>query len=82
MGSRAQTIENLNTCFDDLESLIDALSDDEWDVQSLCPDWTVRGIVTHLAAIEYVLMDWMPTADDGTPPFAKVSSKPGVVQVQ
>lgn len=71
MSTRTQTIENLDHCFSELEALIEDLSADEWAVQSLCPDWTVRGVVIHLAAVEHLLSDWMPTPEDGTPPFAR-----------
>jgi uncharacterized protein (TIGR03083 family) len=72
MSSRTQTTNNLTTCYDDLEALIDDLSPDEWDVQSLCPDWTVRGVVEHLAGVEYALLDWLPTPEDDKPPFERV----------
>lgn len=72
MSARTETIENLNRCFDDLEGLLDDLSDADWGVQSLCPDWTVRGVVEHLAGVEYVLAGWLPTEDDDKPPFEKV----------
>ena len=72
MRSRTQTIDNLKRCYDDLEGLITQLSDDDWTVQSLCPDWDVRGVVTHLAAIENVLLDWLPTEENNVPPFDRV----------
>lgn len=72
MSARTTTIDNLVNCFDELESLIDDLAAEEWEVQSLCPEWTVRGVITHLAAVEYALSDWLPTDDDDKPPFEKV----------
>lgn len=71
MGSRTQTIENLDHCFSEVEALIEDLSAEDWSVQSLCPDWTVRGVIIHLSAVEHLLCDWMPTPEDGTPPFAR-----------
>ncbi|MEM7340769.1 MAG: maleylpyruvate isomerase family mycothiol-dependent enzyme [Actinomycetota bacterium] len=70
--SRQQTIENLNTSYDQLEQLMARLSPSDWDVQSLCPDWTVRGVVTHLASVEHALDGWLPTEDDNAPPFDRV----------
>ncbi len=72
MSSRARTTENLLGCYDELEALLDDLSPADWDVQSLCPDWTIRGVVEHLAAVEYALLDWLPTPDDDKPPFQRV----------
>ncbi|MGF1596821.1 MAG: maleylpyruvate isomerase family mycothiol-dependent enzyme [Acidimicrobiales bacterium] len=72
MASRQSTIENLTQCFDDLETLIGSLADDEWAVQSLCPDWTVRGVVTHLVGVEHALGGWLPATEGEPPPFHKV----------
>ncbi|MDH3678347.1 MAG: maleylpyruvate isomerase family mycothiol-dependent enzyme [Acidimicrobiia bacterium] len=74
MSSRTETIENLNRCFDDLEALLDGLSEADWGVQSLCPDWTVRGVVEHLVGVEHVLSGWIPTEDDDKPPFEKMEA--------
>ncbi len=73
MSARAETVQNLLSCFDDLEALIDDLRAEEWDVQSYCPEWTVRGVVTHLAGIENLLVGWAPTEDDNTPPFGRMN---------
>ncbi|MGI9613596.1 MAG: maleylpyruvate isomerase family mycothiol-dependent enzyme [Acidimicrobiales bacterium] len=72
MTSRLQTTRNLISCYDDLEALIADLSPAEWDVQSLCPDWTVRGVVEHLTGVEYALLGWLPTPEDDKPPFELV----------
>lgn len=71
MPDRDTTSAALAACYDDLEGLIADLGDHEWDVQSLCPDWTVKGVLTHLAGIESILVGWMPEADDEPPPFQK-----------
>ena len=72
MNTRIQTIENLETCFGAIEGLMDRLGPGEWAVQSLCPDWTARGVITHLASVEHALTGWLPTPDDDKPPFEKV----------
>jgi uncharacterized protein (TIGR03083 family) len=74
MSSRTETIDALTGCYDDLTSLLGQLSPSDWDVQSLCPDWTVRGVVTHLAAVEHALTGWLPTPDDDKPPFDKIGT--------
>ncbi|AFM15590.1 hypothetical protein Mycch_0773 [Mycolicibacterium chubuense NBB4] len=61
----------LEHCYDAFDALCADLSDDEWEAQSLCPDWTVRGVVDHVTSIEAVMAGWLP--DDATtpPPFAR-----------
>ncbi|RDH79818.1 maleylpyruvate isomerase family mycothiol-dependent enzyme [Mycolicibacterium moriokaense] len=58
-------------CYSSIESLCADLSEADWQAQSLCPDWTVRGVVSHVTSIEAVMTGWLP--DDATtpPPFGK-----------
>jgi uncharacterized protein (TIGR03083 family) len=72
MSSRQLTTDNLINSYDDVEALIETLTAADWTVQSLCPDWTVRGVIEHLAGIEYALLGWAPTPDDDKPPFELV----------
>lgn len=69
MTTRQESVQYLHTCFDELEDLIGGLTEADWKVQSLCPDWTIRGVVTHLAGIENALIGWRPTGQDDPPPF-------------
>lgn len=62
-------VSNLHACWASLEPLLVSLDDDQWAVRSLCPDWTVQGVVTHLAAVEHVLAGWRPTGQDTPLPF-------------
>ncbi len=48
-------VGNLELCFDSLDELFGSLNDEQWAVQSLCPDWDVAGIAIHLAAVESML---------------------------
>ena len=48
-------ITNLFACWDSLDELFASLADAEWDTPSLCPDWTVRQTLVHLASIEAML---------------------------
>ncbi|MDW3220358.1 MAG: maleylpyruvate isomerase family mycothiol-dependent enzyme [Acidimicrobiales bacterium] len=49
------------------------LSDDEMATQSLCPDWDVRGVITHTLGVEVVLTGWEPSAE-APPPFEKMGA--------
>ena len=47
------------------------LTDDEMATQSLCPDWDVRGVITHTLGVEIVLTGWAPSTEV-PPPFEKM----------
>ena len=69
MTDRKKTLGALAHSYDQIEALVADLTDTEWAAQSLCPDWTVHGVVTHLAGVEDLLTGWLPTAADDAPPF-------------
>ena len=65
--------EALEGCYDSIESLCANLSAAEWQAQSLCPDWTVRGVVDHLTSIEAVMAGWLPDDAQTPPPFERAA---------
>jgi len=73
MTDRAQTVDNLRDVLGSFGSLVAGLAPEQWKVQSLCPDWTVRGVVQHVLLIEQALMGWKPS--DGGNPLDKL---PGI----
>lgn len=64
--------EQLGRCWASLDDLLDGLDDDQWATQSLCPDWTVRGVVVHLGAVEHMLVGEPPGSMPDALPFGKV----------
>ena len=44
---------------------------DDLAVQSLCPDWDVRGVIAHALGVETVLDGWTPSTET-PPPFGKM----------
>jgi uncharacterized protein (TIGR03083 family) len=72
MTDRELIISNLEACWDSTLDLFGSLTEDQWQVQSLCPDWTVRGIAAHMLSVERVLTGWMPTGLDTPPPFDQI----------
>ncbi len=74
MDDRETTIGALIGCYDELEALLGDLDEGEWQVQSLCPDWTVKGVVTHLAGVEDLLVGWLPQGPEDLPPFEKMAA--------
>ncbi len=74
MTNNNQAVTNLGLCFDSLEPLLASLDDEQWAVQSLCPDWTIGGIVAHLAAVESMLAGEAASAFAEALPFEKVGA--------
>ena len=56
-----------------LDALYTGLDDDQWAVQSLCPDWNAREILVHRISVEHVLTGWAPSAEQ-PPPFEKLGA--------
>ena len=65
-------VENLRRCFASVDELVGGLSPDQWAVPSLCPAWTVRGVVAHLGAIEHMLLGAEPGSMSESLPFGAV----------
>ncbi len=74
MSERTTTIANLNACYDSVLDLADGLSDDQLSVQSLCPEWTIHGVLGHLFGLEQVMTGWLPSGPDDPPPFAEMGA--------
>lgn len=72
MNKRELTVSNLNACWDSCLELFGGLSDEQFAVRSLCPDWDVKGVVAHLTSVEQALSGWVPTADNQQPPFEEI----------
>ena len=72
MSERELIVKNLNLCWDSCTQLFDSLNDEQWQVQSHCPDWTAKGTAAHLMSVEQMLSDWIPTGVDTPLPFEKI----------
>jgi uncharacterized protein (TIGR03083 family) len=59
-------------CYDAIEALCARMDPAQWRVQSLCPDWTARDVVAHLAMMERVMTGWLPSDTDELPHFERV----------
>ncbi|MGB8858108.1 MAG: maleylpyruvate isomerase family mycothiol-dependent enzyme [Ilumatobacteraceae bacterium] len=67
--SRSHLIDVLQQDFTAFGTVADGLDDVGWSAQSLCPAWTMRGVVEHVTMIELALLGWRPGDDN---PFGKV----------
>ena len=51
---------------------LSTLEGSQWETQSLCPEWTVKGVAAHMVSVEQALSNWLPSGLDTPPPFEKV----------
>ncbi len=63
---------SLEQCYDAIESLAGRMDAAQWHARSLCPDWDMRGVVTHLGMMERVMTGWLPESADDLPPLDRV----------
>jgi uncharacterized protein (TIGR03083 family) len=63
---------SLEQCYDAIESACARMSSEQWRAQSLCPDWDMRGVVTHLGMMERVMTGWLPASAEDLPPLDRV----------
>jgi uncharacterized protein (TIGR03083 family) len=68
----ARTRDSLLQCYDAIEGLCARMDAQQWQVQSLCPDWKTRDVVQHLAMMETVMAGWVPSNSEELPNFARV----------
>lgn len=62
----------LEQCYDAVESLAGRMDAAQWRSQSLCPDWDMRGVITHLGIMERVMTGWLPETADDVPPLDRI----------
>jgi uncharacterized protein (TIGR03083 family) len=65
-------LDNLRRCMASVDALLDELTADRWATQSLCPAWTVRGVVGHLGGVEHMLLGAAPGSMTDSIPFGEV----------
>jgi uncharacterized protein (TIGR03083 family) len=54
--SEARIIQNLATVWDNIDRLCTPLSEEQWQLSTDCPDWTVKDLVAHMTGSECVLL--------------------------
>lgn len=72
MTDLARTRDSLARCYDAIETLSARMDGTQWQVQSLCPGWQARDVITHLGMMERVLTGWLPGSVEQVPPFDRV----------
>jgi len=63
---------SLEQCYDAIESLAGRMDASQWRAQSLCPDWDMRGVITHLGMMERVMTGWLPESAADLPPLDRI----------
>ncbi len=74
MTDLATTRNSLEQCYDAVEGLCARMDEAQWRVQSLCPEWTARDVVNHLALMERAMTGWVPSSTEELPHFERVLS--------
>ena len=74
MSDLVTTRDSLLQCYDAIEALCARLEPQQWQAQSLCPDWKVRDVVQHLAMMETVMAGWVPASAEDLPDFGRVAA--------
>ena len=74
MTDLAITRGSLERSYDAIEALCARMDEAEWRVQSLCPEWTARDVVNHLAMMERAMTGWLPSSTEELPHFERVFS--------
>ena len=72
MSQRELTINNLDACWTSVVDFFSKLDSPQWNTQSLCPEWSIKGVAAHMVSVEQVLSNWMPSGLDTPPPFQDV----------
>ncbi|MGD9619691.1 MAG: maleylpyruvate isomerase family mycothiol-dependent enzyme [Mycolicibacterium sp.] len=58
--------------FEHYNQLCARLTEEQLGLQSLCPDWDLRGVIAHVIGVESVLDGWIPSTEN-PPPFGKLA---------
>ncbi|MFM7685717.1 MAG: maleylpyruvate isomerase family mycothiol-dependent enzyme [Actinomycetota bacterium] len=64
-------VQQLEEAFSSFGRVVDSLTPEQWEAQSLCPAWTVQGVVQHVTTIEAGLLGWRPGGEN---PFAAMAA--------
>jgi uncharacterized protein (TIGR03083 family) len=63
---------SLERCYDAIEALAGRMASAQWHTRSLCPDWDVREVISHLGMMERVMTGWLPASAEDLPPMDRV----------
>ncbi|HAN07177.1 MAG TPA: hypothetical protein DCP89_01635 [Acidimicrobiaceae bacterium] len=73
MSDRELITSNLDKCWSSAINFFESLTEEHWQVQSLCSEWSIKDVASHLFSVEQALTDWIPTGLKVPPPFELVS---------
>ncbi|MFT7600230.1 MAG: hypothetical protein ACI8TP_003171 [Acidimicrobiales bacterium] len=74
MSEIDRKLEMYDAVWASYNQLFDSMVDNDWTVQSLCPDWDVRGAIVHVFGVEHALDGWFPESVETPVPFDKVAA--------
>ena len=64
---------SLEHSYDAIETLCATMDDGQWRMQSLCPAWTARDVISHLGMMERVMTGWLPADVSELPPLDRIA---------
>lgn len=64
--------------YDHHNELCRRITSEQLALQSLCPGWDIRGVISHVIGVEAVLDGWSPSTEQ-PPPFERMSTFAGQV---
>ncbi len=73
MATLADYITAHRFAYGELAGVTGELTDEQWSVPSLCPDWNVRACVAHVIGVDKLLTGWGPSTEE-PPPLAEMHS--------
>jgi uncharacterized protein (TIGR03083 family) len=77
---KSDVLDGLFAVWDDIDALLDELSDDQWQAQSPLPGWTVHDVTAHLIGTESMLQGTAtPDADVDVSTLMHVRNGVGVM---
>ena len=74
MTDLATIRDSLGQCYYAIEALSARMDGEQWTMQSLCPDWNARDVVSHLGMMERVMTGWLPDSAEHLPPLARAAA--------
>jgi uncharacterized protein (TIGR03083 family) len=63
---------SLDQCYDAIEVVCTRMDRGQWQAQSLCPDWSMRDVVSHLGMMERVMSGWLPASAEEAAPLDRI----------
>lgn len=82
MSTRIEIVASLRIVFESFGAVVDRLTPTDWDIRSLCPAWSVQGVVVHVTMIEAALVGWRPGDENPFLTMAAIGTELGAMHTE